>query len=410
MIETKNVLWGDGIHDDYPAIQEMIDSGACEVCLPVPQKHYLISKTLVIPSNFKLKLPRFAVIKLMDGADCFMLKNATVEKHERRIKEHFKPFQRDFWCYVDECSPDAEDTCHDFEIEGGIWDFNNMNQSPNPIRKKDFNGGKYLGHGMNFYNVRNFKISNITFKDPTNYAVNVDTASYFTFENVDFDFNFGNPFAVNMDGLHFNGNCHFGVIRNLKGACYDDLVALNAHEGSSGPISDILIDGLFADGCHSAVRLLSVAEKVEKIHITNVFGTYYQYCIGITKHYPGETEGIFDAITLDKMYVSKAERLPVQMMHMRDKSYSFPLIWIQDETHVGRLTIEDVHRREEKNCVETVHLGKGAVVDELTVNNVSTRNYTGKEMPLLVNNAEVTLLTLNNLSSENDPVTVTNNK
>lgn len=30
-------LYGDGVHDDYPAIQEMIDSGVCEVSLPVPE-------------------------------------------------------------------------------------------------------------------------------------------------------------------------------------------------------------------------------------------------------------------------------------------------------------------------------------------------------------------------------------
>ena len=148
--------------------------------------------------------------------------------------------------------------------------------------------------------------------------------------------------------------------------------------------------------------------KVEKIHITNVFGTYYQYCIGITKYYPGETTGCFDAITLDKMYVSKAERLPVQMMHMSNKSYSFPLIWVQENTHVGRLTIEDVHRREFENSIETIHLGKGAVIDELTINNVSSRNYTGNQMPLIVNNAEVGSLVVNNVSADNDPVTVTN--
>ena len=62
----KHTLYGDGIHDDYPAIQEMIDSGVCEVSLPVPQKHYLISKTLVLPSDFRLVLT-YAEIKLAGG-------------------------------------------------------------------------------------------------------------------------------------------------------------------------------------------------------------------------------------------------------------------------------------------------------------------------------------------------------
>ena len=80
-------LYGDGVHDDQPAIQEMIDSGACEVSLPVPAKHYLITKPLTIPSNFKLKLPRFATIKLADGANCFLLQNRAVEKSGKRLRE-----------------------------------------------------------------------------------------------------------------------------------------------------------------------------------------------------------------------------------------------------------------------------------------------------------------------------------
>ena len=35
---AQHVLYGDGIHDDQPAIQELIDSGVCEVCLPAPAK------------------------------------------------------------------------------------------------------------------------------------------------------------------------------------------------------------------------------------------------------------------------------------------------------------------------------------------------------------------------------------
>ena len=35
----KYQLYGDGIHDDYPAIQEMLDSGMQVVYLPVPEKN-----------------------------------------------------------------------------------------------------------------------------------------------------------------------------------------------------------------------------------------------------------------------------------------------------------------------------------------------------------------------------------
>ena len=53
---SKYTLFGDGIHDDTDAIQEMIDSGVCEVSLPAPEVRDLISRPLVIPSFFKLRL------------------------------------------------------------------------------------------------------------------------------------------------------------------------------------------------------------------------------------------------------------------------------------------------------------------------------------------------------------------
>ena len=99
MIENK--LYGDGVHDDTAAIQDLIDSGACEVSLPAPQKCYLISKPLVIHSNFKLKLPRFTEIRLADGSDCFMLMNKVIEKPAKRLMESFTEPLKKFWFFVD---------------------------------------------------------------------------------------------------------------------------------------------------------------------------------------------------------------------------------------------------------------------------------------------------------------------
>ncbi len=382
---AQYVLYGDGIRDDYWAIQEMIDSGVSEVFLPAPTVRYMISKPLTIPSNFKLKLPRFAEIKLMDGANCFMLQNKAVAKPATRLREYLKPLEKELWKFYDMLSPEAEDATCNFEIEGGIWDFNNMNQDKNPIHTKDFDERNYLGHVMFFYNVRNFRLSNLTIKDPANYAVMVDTGSYFTIENIRFDFNYGNPIASNMDGIHLNGNCHFGVIKNLQGTCYDDLVALNAHEGSGGDITDIEIDGVFAENCHSAVRLLTVNHKIEHINISNVYGTYYQYCIGFTKFYPGETTGYFDAITLDNIHASKSKRLPIQEAHMSKKDYHFPFVWVQDGTVVKNLAINHLHRREYENPIDTIRIEKNGQVGKMCLYDITLENNTAKPCSLFSN-------------------------
>lgn len=392
-----NTLYGDGIHDDTAAIQEMIDSGLCQVTLPPPQKHYLISRPLEIPSNFKLELPRFAEIRLADGANCFMLKNKTVCKPQKKSRDDRSDFDKELWKYADTLSPEPEDACHDFEIEGGIWNFNNLNQDPNPIQTCKFDDRNFVGHTMFFFNARSFRLCNMTFKDPTNYAVTMDTCSYFTVDNITFDFNYGNPYAVNMDGIHLNGNCHFGTINDLKGACYDDLVALNAHEGTGGDITNISISNIMAENCHSAVRLLTVKDQVQNISISNVFGTYYQYCIALTKYYPGKATGAFDSIMLSGIYASKAVRLPIQEVQMGDgKDYHFPLIFIQSDTVTKHLSIEHLHRKEHINPVDTIYIGETAIVEDLLLSDLTIENHTDSYCAMLRNEGKVGRLTIDN--------------
>ena len=89
----------------------MLDSGMSCVRLPVPQKHYTISKTLLIHSNQELRLDRFSKIRLADNSNCAMLRNSDPENGNENI-------------------------C----ISGGIWDMNNKNQRSNPFHYKNPEG------------------------------------------------------------------------------------------------------------------------------------------------------------------------------------------------------------------------------------------------------------------------------
>lgn len=388
----EKILYGDGIHDDYPAIQQMIDSGVPEVVLPVPEKNYLISKTLELPSNFKLTLPRFAEIKLADDANCLMVKNKTVSDFKQRLPKGLSKKAESAWYYVNEYSPDA--LVENIEIQGGVWNFNNMKQMMNPEQMDKVALYGYTGEGMLFYGVRNIKLSSMTLKDPVHFGVLFDRVSYFTVEDITFDYNRGNPMPINMDGIHLNGHCHFGIIRNLKGACYDDLVALNAHEGSKGTISNIEIDGLFAEKCHSAVRLLTVSDVIENIHISNVYGTYYQYCIGFTKYYPGVTTGMFKNIRVDHIFASKTSR---EGIYPWPDSYVFPFIYFQEDTRTKNIKISDVYRTECEISVETVYIGENTVVENLILENIVTENHTEGKMPLLVNHGSASEVVMKNI-------------
>ncbi|MBE6731786.1 MAG: hypothetical protein E7564_08870 [Ruminococcaceae bacterium] len=367
-----NKLYGDGIHDDTLALQELIDSSKGGLSLAMPEVSYLISKPLELPGNFKLTLPRFAEIKLMPKSDCLMLTNKQSDEPLKNI-----------------------------EVEGGIWNYNNLEQSPNPwlgLEEKSENPD-YSGFAVYFYNVVGLRISSLTMKDVITFAITLDKVSYFTVDNIVFDFNYGNPLATNMDGVHLDGNCHFGHITNLKGACYDDLVALNADEGSQGPITNITIDGIYSEDCHSAVRLLSANHPVKNVHITNVYGTYFQYCIGITRFYETENKGYFDGITLDNIYASKAPRYPVYNKQVHD--FVYPLIHIEDGLYIKALKISDLHRVEYNIPIDTVCVQPNTIVEQLVLDNITTENHTGIEMPLFTNRGEIKNLHYNALYADN---------
>ena len=387
-------LYGDGSHDDTLAIQELLDTKA-EVILPMPSAFYLVSKTLLIGSNTRLVLPRFAEIRLKDGSNCPLLRNRTVDKPAERLPYELGQWQKHLALHENKYSPDPEDTVIGVEIVGGVWNFNNMGQEPNPLQSKNFSIPEFTGYGMLFHNVNNLRLSSLTLKDPTNFAVTIDRTSYFTVDDITFDYNDGNPFSLNMDGIHVNGNCHFGIIRNLMGACRDDLVALNADEGSGGPITNILIDGICAEECHSAVRLLSVKYPVEKVRITNVYGTYYQYCIGLTKFYPGFNKNGFKSISIDHVYASKAERKP--HLYPFPNSYIYPLIWIEGNLHIRDLSISTVHREEFNVPVETLHIGANTIVENLILDDIITENRTEREMPFFVNKGTVKSISARNI-------------
>ena len=149
-------LYGDGIHDYTDAIQELIDGGACEVALPAPVDCYLISRPLMLPSNFRLVLPRFARIRLADGANCLMLQNKLPHDRAERVRAKLFDFINEF---------SDKESSQNIEVIGGIWDFNNRGPNPNPLQTHLYEPAGYTGIGMVFYRVRGLRLSALTLKD-----------------------------------------------------------------------------------------------------------------------------------------------------------------------------------------------------------------------------------------------------
>ena len=383
-------LYGDGIHDDAPAIQEMLDSGVTSVVLPAPAKNYAIGSTLVLHDHQSLILPETAVIKLLPQSNCYML--------------------------INEKAGDSY-----MSVVGGIWDFNNQEQHPHnkwapntitvkipePFAADDPRGpgasyyhNRYTGRIMKFYGARHLSVRNLTYKDPVMYCVEFGYVEHFTVENIRFDFNYGNPYPVNMDGIHVDGGCKFGYIHNIQGTAYDDMVAINADDGLPGPITDIEIDGVFGENSLRGVRLLSTHSRVERISISNVFGTYYQNPVSLTfYHYKHTTRGIMDHISIKNIFASNAPRLPI---YQKPEHYQFAFIFIDSRMDIGHVRIENIGRNEQLGDIETIRILPDTKIKTLVLEHINHENHTGKPVSMMINQGEIDTLYMLDIDTGDD--------
>ena len=349
-------LVGDGVADDTAAIQERLDSGVSCVYLPPPAKNYLISRTLRIGSGTELRLDRLTVIRLAPKSDCPMLENT---------------------CFR------GGGTNSFVAVTGGIWDADNVRQTGNfmqtpDLRKKmpkTFDPDWFIGMAMRFCHVENMTLRGVTVRNPVTYGIEFGKASYVTVDDVTFDYRKWNPIPLNLDGVHLDGFCHHFRITNLRGTCFDDMVALNANDGicspEEGPITDVDIDGLYCDYCHSAARLLSAGAELKRVTIRNVHGNFYCYTVGLTHYFLQKPRGMMDDIVISDVFASKAIAPGGMDCDYRRR---MPVIQVEGANDIGSLTIERIHRNERTLPADTVGVDSRATVRRLTVRDCKMDN------------------------------------
>ena len=341
-----------------------------------PSGTYTISDTLVIHDNTKLTLAQDTVIRLADHACCFMLKN-------------------------DKCGKDGSN--YNITVEGGIWDGNNMAQE----RGKVYADKPYFfGIVMRFEGVFDLTVRSLTIKDPESYVMQLRFVDRFTVENITFDYNMK---KTNMDGVHVNGPSRNGIIKNIKGATNDDLVALNCDDGydngekaikTKGDIENIQVDGLFADNGYTAVRLLSCGSTLKNVSIKNIFGTYRFYGVSFTHHnvFPGEPSW-FDGIFIENVFCSKASRNHESYSaycKAVDKAYgegitdravkNAPVIWFEGGVNCGNIVVSNINRIETEDTeAPMIQIDENAKIDNFRIVNAYQNFVNCEDVPLIVN-------------------------
>ena len=369
-------LYGDGAHDDTAAIQAMLDR--CGT-VRIPDGCYLIRRPLIIHSNTHLILSQMATLRLADGANCSILDN-------------------------DGLYSDAAN--ENITIEGGIWDGNHMAQErqkiPNECRPGDENEDQicdkqvyisniYVVFMVRLIHTERLTVKNITFKNPTSYAIHIADAKHFTVENVVLDYDLLKP---NMDGVHIQGPARFGRIHNVRGNANDDHVALCANgtirsEITRGDIEDVDIDGIYCDNGYTGVRLLSRGDAIRNIRISNIHGEFRFYAVSLTHHYPicADKPILLENIHISDIYASKS-RAECSEGH-KQAAEKEPLIFLESGITCRNVTIENIYRNERNARTQspTVRIGENVTAENLRIGRIF-ESFAGKKAETIENHSE----------------------
>lgn len=365
-------LYGDGIHDDTLALQELLDG--CGIVTIDRPGTYLVSKTLIIHSNTRFILSPGAKLLAAPLSRCALIEN-----------EHF----------VNNDGGRDEN----IEIMGGIWDGNCdemdldavtelKNRLETPYRPYVFKGKL-----IRFAHVDRIMLTRMTVRNPVSYGVQIADAYGFVVRDIFFDYNWH---YGTTDGIHINGPAYDGVIENLSGTTNDDLVSLTTYdephaEVTLGDIENVVIRNISARNGYSAIRLLAGENyALRHIHIDGVYGTFRHHALVIGNHNdrPGETW--FDDITIENVRASKSHTpLGEDCCRLWEKGFEkSPLFFFEKKAICGDMTIRNVYRYEsQESPAPLFHFVDTVKIDRLYLQNIHQTTPVGVPLPPLWNNA-----------------------
>ncbi len=246
---------GDGLHDDFAALQAALDAGASVVV--IPQGVYLISQTLHVGSGTHIAADRSAKIVMKSTA--------------RRKRNEFLLSNKD-----------TVNGNQDIRITGGIWDGNNT--APENAKPDLFDKDGYSGAMLNLVNVDGLVLSDMVLANSVTFYVRLCRVHHFRIENIDF---VCDSFGVNQDGLHFGGDVRHGTVKGIRalsfGQTNDDMIALNADDSIErvenldlcrDTIEDITFENIFTENCHTVIRMLSVTAEIKNLRFKHIYGGF----------------------------------------------------------------------------------------------------------------------------------------
>ncbi|MBR6789951.1 MAG: hypothetical protein IKM31_03670 [Oscillospiraceae bacterium] len=369
------MLYGDGLRDDTPALQEMLDARGI-VTLDRPGT-YLITKTLIIRSNTRFVLSPGAKLLAAPMSRCALIEN-----------EHFAGGGRD----------------ENIGIVGGIWDGNCdemglVAEYESEHRLDDpYSPALFKGKLIRFAHIDRISLTGMTVRNPVSYGVQIADVRGFVVRDFFFDYNwhFGTT-----DGIHINGPARDGVIENLAGTTNDDLVSLTTYdephaEVTLGPIENVVIRNLTAQNGYSGIRLLSGENyPLRGVHIDGLYGTYRHHAVVISNHNarPGKTW--FDDLVIENVFACKSDTPLGEGCHLKWEggAPADAFFYFGRDAVCGNVTMRNIHRHQEKDTPSPLfRFSSSCAIDRLLLDNVHQTTAEGVSAPIWENSGTIRTL------------------
>jgi len=405
--EDKSAASGPGNPLDYGAVYDGVTdcSKAINDCI---LKHdrvvfsggqcvALCKSPLIVRSNTWLDLDPGFTIKLADNANCVLIKNQWAEQAYFTEKNGVPGFINEIYQGFDKANWVLGEADINIKITGGMLDGNGANQM-----RQDYRHGcyGYWGTLLSLVHVKGVTIRDIFLYDANTYNTDFCKIENFEFRNIRFDYREARP---NIDGIHCEGECRNGIIENIWGRTFDDMVALNGGDcwkpkSIGGPITpeadrlwypfcqgrieNILIKGIFANDGYRGVRLLanslseaSVAGETEGMNgiiIDGIYGTYKVDCL-IVSGWHGVPK-TYENIVLANISASLTEGT---------NNY----IWTENVI-IKNITIDNFSAIYDGNGIARKAINVGGTVEKMTLRNCtfsteSTKNKTITAVPFI---------------------------
>ncbi len=293
-------------------------------------------------------------------------------------------------------------TDKDIVIEGGIWNGNNPNNTTVG------NGTVGINCIFRFYGAENVAIRGngdpIQLIDSPGYAIHAINVKGYEVEDFIIDCGSG---AINMDGVHADGNCSNVVFRNGVITAHDDAVAFNADDQwrfassvvypyypstAAGPISNVLVDNIILTSQLYGLRILSGASLVDNIVIKNLTGYTNGYGVVIDNFWQAPSN--ITAAGSGNIGTVQFENLNVAVLATGLQNDCV----VNVNCNVQKLIFKDLKRNDFTQAYPTIYItGAGTTVSNLIVDGYDSYDGTssGAVQHIEVKAATVTNLVVN---------------